>query len=169
MRCKAFNRITCPLRKYRPSDATNNFKKNPIFCCTITNRVFLYVDARMLRCHFWKTKNNHAETRLVGCVILLCKNIFLAKMVQLFEENSKRMRMFGIQPCHLNVNDDFKFENLFENLKSYQIWFKFWLSFLCLRIKGAYNRTSRPAVRPAKTYLTWPLPAALLRLHRLPV
>ena len=27
-------------------------------------------------------------------------------------------------------------------------------------ISEAYNRTSRPAVRPAKTYLAWPLPVA---------
>ena len=31
---------------------------------------------------------------------------------------------------------------------------------------GAYNCTSRPPIRPAKIYLAWPLPAALLRLHR---
>ena len=31
---------------------------------------------------------------------------------------------------------------------------------------GGYNRTPRPAVRPAKIYLARLLPAALLRLHR---
>ena len=35
--------------------------------------------------------------------------------------------------------------------------------------KGRYNRSSRPAVRPAKIYLARPLPAALLCLHWLPV
>ena len=31
---------------------------------------------------------------------------------------------------------------------------------------GAYNRASRLAVWPAKTYLVRPLPAAVLRLHQ---
>ena len=35
--------------------------------------------------------------------------------------------------------------------------------------RGAYNRTSGPAVRQAKIYLVRPRPAAILRLHRLPV
>ena len=34
---------------------------------------------------------------------------------------------------------------------------------------GGYNRSSRPAIRPAKIYLARRLQAALLRLHRLPL
>ena len=37
------------------------------------------------------------------------------------------------------------------------------------KTRGGYNRSSRLAVRPAKIYLTWLPPAALLCLHRLPV
>ena len=40
------------------------------------------------------------------------------------------------------------------------------INFFCHKKSGAYNRTSRPAVRPAKIYLARPLPAALLCLHR---
>ena len=38
---------------------------------------------------------------------------------------------------------------------------------ICLLFQGAYNRTSRPAVPPAKIYLARPLQATVLLLHRL--